>query len=124
MVEIESKRSKGLCVAFRCSNTNVGSDKFCSKHRKRQQKKNNLVAYTFNLLKSNAKRRGKFFDLTLDQFKTFCKETGYLVLKGKKCESASIDRIDHSLGYSIDNLQVLSLRDNGTKGQQEGQAPF
>lgn len=33
-------------------------------------------------LKSNAKRRGKYFDLTLAQFKQFCVKTKYMKKKG------------------------------------------
>lgn len=80
-------------------------------------------SYTYSLLKSNAKRRGKEFTLTLEEFKTFCQETGYLQGKGKKKKSMSIDRIDHTKGYSIDNIQILSLSENGIKGNHE-KAPF
>ena len=63
----------------------------------------------------NAKRRGKDFRLTLAEFELFCEQTNYLVLKGKTAKSASIDRIDHTRGYFIDNIQVLSLSDNSKK---------
>jgi len=71
------------------------------------------------LLKSNAKRRGKFFDLTLEQFKTFCIDTGYMAGKGKKATSLSIDRIDVEKGYTIDNLQILTLTANTVKRHEE-----
>ena len=119
MVIVDSKRKKGLCVACRCTRKSSKKDRFCHKHRKRYQKENNPVVYTFGFLKQNAKRRGKPFDLTIDQFRRFCKETNYIELKGKLAKSASIDRIDSTKGYSIDNIQILSLAENASKSNKD-----
>lgn len=73
------------------------------------------MRYAYYTLKGNAKRRNKFFDLTFDQFKQFCEENDYLQGKGKTAESKSIDRINNEIGYTITNLQILSLRDNTRK---------
>jgi len=81
------------------------------------------IAYCYNSLKSNAKRRGKDFDLTLEEFRIFCEETGYIDNKGKRKDSATIDRKDASKGYSLGNLQILSLEENSRKGAEE-KAPF
>lgn len=126
MVIIDKKKDKGLCVAYRCTRKHSTRDRFCHKHRKRFQKDNNPLVYCYGYLKQNAKRRGKAFSLTIEEFKQFCNETGYLELKGKLRKSASIDRIDHTKGYSLDNIQVLSLSDNGKKGNEEKYAdcPF
>jgi hypothetical protein len=115
MLVIESKKKKGLCCAYRCSNKAAPRDKFCHKHRKRYQKENNTLTYVYGFLKNNAKRRGKSFELTKEEFKQFCEETGYLELRGKKAKSASIDRIDPRKGYSIDNIQILTLAENSSK---------
>lgn len=119
---IKNKGKKGLCVAYRCERPPHIKDRFCSKHSKRYQKEKNFLAYTFSSLKQNAKRRGKPFDLTLQEFKIFCKNTNYLGLKGRKSESASIDRIDSTKGYSLKNIQVLTLSQNSTKGDRD--CPF
>jgi hypothetical protein len=111
---IENKHPK-ICCAYRCKNNKVNTDRFCSKHRKRWQKETNPESYFFNLLKSNAKRRQKDFQLTLEEFKQFCLETNYLELKGKTAKSASIDRIRSHEGYHINNIQVLSLSNNSKK---------
>ena len=121
---IEHKKKKGLCVAIRCTRQASKKDVFCHRCRKRYQKENNPVVYTFNMLKNNAKRRGKAFDLTIEQFREFCEETNYIALKGRHKKAATIDRIDHTKGYSIDNIQILSLQENGKKGQQEGQGQY
>lgn len=73
--------------------------------------------YTYNILHQNAKRRGKEFKLTLEEFKTFCDETNYIELKGETKKSDSIDRIDPRKGYEIGNIQVLSLQANSSKGR-------
>ncbi len=115
MLVIESKKEKGLCCAYRCKNKAAPRDKFCYKHRKRYQKLHNPLTYVFGFLKNNAKRRNKSFELTKEEFKQFCEETNYLELRGTSGKSASIDRIDPNKGYSIDNIQVLSLSENAKK---------
>ena len=129
MFKIIDNKNKKLCCAYRCGNERAKKDRFCHKHRKRFQKENNPIAYCFNLLKCNAKRRGKDFSLTLEQFTQFCAETNYIELKGKTGKSASIDRIDHLKGYHIDNIQILSLSDNSKKqhtdkNNQDEDCPF
>lgn len=116
MREIDSKRAKGICVAHGCSNPPGTRDRFCWKHRKRYKKEHNPISYTYQILKGNARRRGKVFNLTIDQFRIFCEKTNYLALKGRSSSSASIDRIDPSKGYEADNIQILSLSDNSKKG--------
>ena len=75
----------------------------------------NPIRAAYLQLKSNAKRRGKGFSLTLDQFKRFCVKTKYINVKGVNAESYHIDRIDETKGYSIDNIQLLTNRENVKK---------
>lgn len=70
------------------------------------------VRYAFNTLKQNAKRRGKSFELTLDQFEQFAIETDYMAGRGITKTSLHIDRIDPERGYSIDNIRVLTNSEN------------
>lgn len=69
----------------------------------------------FKTLRDNAKRRGKEFALTFEQFSRFCYETNYLAGKGRKSQSYSIDRRDNSKGYTIDNIRVLTVAENTRK---------
>lgn len=69
----------------------------------------------YQALKDNAKRRGKDFNLSFDEFKLFCRRTHYLTKKGKTKESYSIDRIKNHLGYTPGNIQVLTLSRNTIK---------
>ena len=111
--------NKKLCCAYRCSNLKSKKDRFCPKHRKRYDKEFNTVSYVFNILRSNAKRRGKSFELTLQEFTQFCEETDYINKRGKTGKSASIDRIDSSKGYHINNIRILSLSENSRKGNKD-----
>ncbi len=91
----------------------------CTKCRRRRQKEKNILRYTFDYLKQNAKRRGKEFILTIEEFKDFCIKTDYLNLKGKNANSLTIDRIDNKKGYQIDNIQAVSLSYNSRKSYFE-----
>ena len=111
-----------ICAAYRCVRPVGKHKRFCPKHHHRYQKEHNPIGYAYSLLRSNAKRRGKEFAITLEQFKKFCEDTGYLAGKGKSSTSMSIDRIDSSKGYSIDNIQILPLSENSRKGNSD--CPF
>ena len=82
-------------------------------------KEHHPETYFFNILRGNAKRRGKEFNLTLEEFRKFCKETNYLEFKGKTASSASIDRIRAWEGYHKDNIQILTLSDNVKKQRMD-----
>jgi len=80
--------------------------------RMRRWRKNNPMNAAYNNLKNNAKRRGKPFELTFEQFKQFAIKTEYIAKKGISATSYTIDRINEELGYTIDNIQVLQNSDN------------
>ena len=84
--------------------------------KSRKYRKSNVCRSTFLNLKNNSKRRGIVFTLTFDEFEKFCYQTDYLKGKGRSSLSYSIDRIDNSKGYFIDNIQVLSVGENSRKG--------
>jgi len=69
----------------------------------------------YNNLKQNAKRRGKDFQITFDDFEVFCVKSNYIAGKGRGAESFHVDRINEDLGYTIDNLQVLTNSENVRK---------
>lgn len=123
---IPSKKEKGLCVAYGCKSTHTQKDRFCSKHRHRQQKWKDPVKYCFNRKKNNARTRGVQWNLSLEEFREFCEEHKYLEKTGRTASSASIDRIDPSIGYTKENLQILSLSDNTKKMHIDNQqdCPF
>lgn len=77
--------------------------------------KKNPIRAAYLDLKNNAKRRGKDFKLTFEQFKQFCIKTKYIDVKGRGKESYHIDRIDENKGYTIDNIQILTNSQNVKK---------
>jgi hypothetical protein len=52
----------------------------------------------------------------MEQFKQFCQETNYIAGKGRTLLSYSIDRIDNTKGYTIDNIRVITVTENSRKG--------
>lgn len=60
-------------------------------------------------------KRDIFFGITFEEFKQFCLETGYLEVKGKRSLSQTIDRIDNNKGYTLGNMQMMSMRSNVQK---------
>jgi hypothetical protein len=65
---------------------------------------------------NNAKRRGKVFTLTLEEFEKFCQETDYIAKKGVKKKSLTIDRERNEEGYTVDNIRALPNDENARKG--------
>jgi len=125
MFKITQRDKKGLCQAFACSNSRKSNgDKLCSKHRHRHNKITKPVRYAYETLRSNAKRRGKSFTLTFEEFSTFCVETNYIDLKGRHINGLSVDRINPSKGYSADNIQALTIRENSSKKDSYEEPPF
>ena len=112
------------CSTPYCRNTRVKGRKFCSNCHAKQWKKNHPEAYFYNYWKQNAKRRGKIFEVTFEQFQQFCKDNNFMELKGRFSENASIDRIRSWEGYYYENLQVLSVGGNVRKQRSEENCPF
>lgn len=82
------------------------------------------MRYTYNLLKSNAKKRKKKFTISFCYFRLWCIFYNYMELKGKTGKSASIDRDDPRKGYEIGNMKILSLSDNTSKMHKDKHLPF
>lgn len=127
MFKIINSKPKEICVAYRCKNKKVGTNRFCSKHNHRYQKHKNPMNHTFHILRSHATERGIKFSLSMEEFKDFCQETGYMDTKGKSRLSSSIDRKDPLIGYTRNNIQILELGANTSKMHEDNknnEAPF
>jgi hypothetical protein len=116
-------KDKNLCKTPYCGNKKRDDgNKCCEKCIKRNQRINNPVAYTFNALKQNTRARNKKrdinnqigFNLTIEEFKIFCQENGYIELKGQHSWSMTIDRIDPDdpRGYHKDNIRIVKNATN------------
>lgn len=112
---------KNKCSTPYCKNDRAPNRKICHKCKSQREKVLNPIFYYYNNLRNNAKRRGKEFTLTRDEFEQFCKETNYIELKGKSTKSMTIDRKNADKGYSYDNIQILTQKLNGLKGVFEKQ---
>lgn len=119
---IPEKIAEGKCGVPHCRNTRLKSRNVCSKHKHQRRKLNDPIGYIYDIRKQRAKERGHKWDITIDQFRKFCKQTGYHENCGKTASSMSIDRIDNSKGYSIDNIQILTLSENSSKRDKD--VPF
>lgn len=85
---------------------------YCHRCHKRRYKERHPERYAYSNLRGNAKRRGKVFELTFEQFLQFVVKTNYMVSKGRFKQSYHIDRIDETKGYTIDNIQVITNTEN------------
>lgn len=103
-----------VCVDCRSKFAAPGRN-ICYSCKQARYKQRNPVKYAYRKLKTNARRRGKPFELTFGEFREFCQKTKYLVGKGRSKESYHIDRIDPSRGYTKDNIQVLTNSENVKK---------
>lgn len=115
------KKATGkYCCAIRCTQAPVEKKGgLCHKHYRRKRKSSDPVSIRFENFRGNAKRRGKEFTITLSQFREFCKITGYIINKGCRGYAATVDRIDNNRGYHIDNIQLLTSRQNIAKYHKE-----
>lgn len=102
------------CATEFCRNKADGQ-RYCEKCAKAKWRSDNPLKAAFHNLKTNAKRRGKEFSLTLADFEAFCFETNYISGKGKSKTSLTIDRIDNTRGYHLDNLRVITNEENARK---------
>lgn len=88
----------------------------CAKCRARQLKLKHPATYVFNTFRTHARNRKIPFTITLAEFREFCKQTGYLELRGQQPGSLTIDRKNHDEGYHHWNICVKSHAENSTNG--------
>lgn len=91
----------------------------CYVCHQRQYKNRHPMRYAYNVLKQNAKRRGKPFNLSWIEFLTFAFATHYINRKGKSSDSWSIDRINNQEGYTVGNIRLVTVAVNSSKGASD-----
>lgn len=111
-----AKAKPGKCATPYCKKPKARKGTKCEACVKREYRKRNAMKAAYQLLRSNAKKRGKEFTITFEDFQQFCFETNYIAGKGKTKTSYSIDRIDNDKGYVPGNLRMMTLSDNARKG--------
>ena len=111
------------CSTPDCTNEAALHRKICHKCKNRTYRAKYPLKYWYDTLRMNARRRGKAFTLTLEQFSEFCKRTGYNELKGKTANSLSIDRIRDVDRYHADNIRAITLSENTKRQYDSSVAP-
>lgn len=119
--------SKKRCVTKRCNNHANASGGKCWTCYNRARRAADPEARAYHDLKQNVKKRNKKrngppinFDLTLPQFRKWCRKTKYIKGAGRYIDSATIDRKnnDPAIGYTEGNIQKLSRGANSSKGSK------
>lgn len=120
MVLSKSKKEEGrLCCAYACKNPPVKKlGGLCHKHYQRKRKELDPVARRYNNFKCKSKSRGIDNTVTLEEFRHFCKRTGYILVKGRRGQNATIDRLCNAHGYHLWNMGLKTNRANASKGNR------
>jgi hypothetical protein len=118
-IQTKCEPKDGQCWSKFCRGKRHGGRRVCWKCHMRVDRLNNPLRASFATLRTNARRRGKPFDLTLEQYRQFVEEHGYLEGRGTHVGALHIDRKDPLKGYTIDNITVLTCTENSAKGAIE-----
>lgn len=109
------RHKKGLCETPRCRNKHAKNKWSCHACYTRAFRFRNPLKYVYNTLKDNAKRRGKDFSLTFEEFSSFVKDTNYMDGRGRTKFDLSIDRRDNEHGYHAWNIRAITVSENSSK---------
>ena len=115
----EQKKAKGKCILNGCHRNHAPGKTLCYKHHMQRWRIRNPILAAYYIMKWNSKIRRKEFHLSVEEFEEFCLINNYIPHKGIHAQDLTIDRIDHTKGYSIDNIQVLTKRENVQKEHLE-----
>lgn len=106
----EAKKIEGrYCCAYACKSKPCAKKRgLCHKHYAIYRRQKDPIYDRYVNFKGNALRRCKEFSITLEQFRNFCQETGYIIKKGYRGKNCTVDRIRNWKGYHIGNLQLIT----------------
>lgn len=109
----KKKKEKGICITNRCMKPSAKNKSYCHCCISKRYRANNPEMYAYSNLKQNAKKRGKEFDLSFEDFTIFLKKNpNYMRKKGTSIKALQIDRIAVNKGYTLDNIQAITLAEN------------
>ena len=111
----QRKKAKGICINNFCMNVKKADQNICNTCAAKLYKSRHPYEYSYQKLRANARRRGKDFSLTFEQFKEFAIKTFYMDKVGRHYNGLHIDRIDETRGYHADNIQPMINSDNVKK---------
>jgi hypothetical protein len=113
----EKKTARGKCIVYQCRRTAGKGRSVCNTCRDRAWRAKHPEHHLWKNLKKSAKNRGVEFTITVKEFTGFCRDHNFVTKVGRGPEDATIDRENPSLGYSLDNLRVLTFRENSALGR-------
>lgn len=112
---LSRKRRKGLCKNYGCRREHRPDGWDCHTCHSRLLRIKHPMKFAYRDLKRSAVKRHIPFELSYEDFEFFCKHTGYMESKGRCSESMTVDRIDSSKGYKLENIRALTWADNCRK---------
>lgn len=118
------KKAKALCRTYRCRRPAVRYRPVCEICKSRLFRLKNRLYYAWDCLRSSARKRGIGFELTLEEFRSFCEKTGYLQTKGIDAGCSTVNRIKASLPYRADNIELMEHRENVSRRHDEPRDPY
>jgi len=112
----ETKKTEGrYCCAYACKSKPCAKKRgLCHKHYHIHRRIIDPVYNRYVNFRGNAKKRpwrggvGIPFTITLQEFREWCNEKGYVINKGMRGRNCTIDRIKNEHGYHIWNIQIKS----------------
>lgn len=114
-IERPANKPAHLCATPFCRKVKQKGRERCARCRAREFREKHPIAYLYNNTKHHARQRGIEFLLSKEEFRQFCEQTNYHLLKGRRGDAMTIDRRDSNGPYSIDNIQPLTHTENSTK---------
>lgn len=123
----QAKLAKQLCITPYCRRPHGKGMRKCYSCRQKQNQQRNPYTVAYNIFKQNAKRRAKergvpfehWFRLDKEQFKQLADEHNYLANKGVRPKKLHIDRKEAHIGYTPDNVRIITCSENCSKAQYE-----
>lgn len=100
------------CGNRKCKTASNGRQKHTHACVKKRFREANPMKQVYYDLRTNAKRRGKEFAITFEEFSEFAIEVNLLAGRGRERMSWTVDRKDDTKGYVKGNLQKLTNVDN------------
>jgi hypothetical protein len=106
----EAKKIKGrYCCAYHCKSKPCAKKRgLCHKHYHIHRRIVDPVYDRYVNFRGNALRRCKDFTITLEQFREWCNEKGYIIKRGYRGKNCTVDRIRNWEGYHIGNIQLIT----------------
>lgn len=116
---MKKNRVAGKCPVLRCRCYSRPKGKLCSKHSTQLWRIKHPVKAAFSNSRHHAKQRGIEWGMTLEEYSSIVDLQRYIDGKGVARMCLQLDRKDHTRGYFLDNIQVITCGENTAKGNSE-----